>query len=193
MAIRTTILLCIILALAGCAGTPLPDTGPAETTTVHEASTETTSQTRTQETTTVAPASQDTTADSLTTRPMTETANPWGKDTLTVGVDADAGTDPDIRALTRDAVAYWNDHGDAARHRFQGGEAEGLRRVLVVHVVEADRGREPHADALGGSAAVVFGAGGAARAVVYALLTHLRHFGREYLEPLDATLETLGY
>lgn len=28
---------------------------------------------------------------------------------------------------------------------------------------------------------------------LFPLLTHLRHFGREYLEPLDATLELLGY
>nr|WP_264474918.1 fructosamine kinase family protein [Salinirubrum litoreum] len=28
---------------------------------------------------------------------------------------------------------------------------------------------------------------------LYPLLTHLRHFGSEYLDPLDATLETLGY
>ncbi|WP_435320265.1 fructosamine kinase family protein [Haloarchaeobius sp. TZWSO28] len=28
---------------------------------------------------------------------------------------------------------------------------------------------------------------------LYPLLTHVRHFGEEYLEPLEATLETLGY
>jgi fructosamine-3-kinase len=28
---------------------------------------------------------------------------------------------------------------------------------------------------------------------LYPLVTHLRHFGPEYLEPLDATLQTLGY
>jgi fructosamine-3-kinase len=28
---------------------------------------------------------------------------------------------------------------------------------------------------------------------LYPLVTHLRHFGREYLEPLDATLDRLGY
>lgn len=117
MVLRTASLVVIIVVLAGCAGSPVPDAGaPGATTAPDVSTTDTPSQSRTHDASTTTPVTHETTAVSRTTQPPAEPANPWGKATLTVGVDADAGTDPDIRALTADAVEYWNDHSGAARY-----------------------------------------------------------------------------
>lgn len=109
MALRRAVLLAVIVVLAGCTG------GAPGTDTPDDSSI---AQTSTVVTTTAAPTA---TERSTTRRETTHTAtpgvsNPWGKQTLVVAVRQPNGTQPDLRLLTQDAVAFWNAHSDDARY-----------------------------------------------------------------------------
>ena len=103
-------LVVIVVLLAGCTGgtttadAPTSTPTDAATTTVDAATTATTADSTTTQAATPA-----------TTQPTTHAGayNPWGKDTLTVGVSDALDAPPDIRPLTEDAVDYWNDNMDA--------------------------------------------------------------------------------